>query len=70
MDFIFSLELVLPSLTEQRRIVDLLSRANGIVRLRRDAQKKAAELIPAIFVEIFGDPRWNPKGWPTLPLRG
>ena len=57
-----------PELVEQRRIVDLLSRAEGIVRLRCDAQKKAAELIPAIFLEIFGDPRWNPKGWPTLPL--
>ena len=64
MDFIFSLELVLPSLTEQRRIVDLLSRAEGIVRLRRDAQRKAAELIPAIFVNMFGDPATNPKGWP------
>ena len=68
MDFIFSLELVLPQLTEQRRIVDLLSRAEGIVRLRRDAQKKAAELIPAIFLDMFGDPSWNPKEWPTLPL--
>ena len=57
-----------PELVEQRRIVDLLSRAEGIVRLRRDAQKKAAELIPAIFVEMFGDPATNPKGWPTLPL--
>ena len=61
MDFIFSLELVLPSLKEQRRIVDLLSRADSIVRLRRDAQKKAAELIPAIFLEMFGDPESNPK---------
>lgn len=68
MDFIFSLELVLPSLTEQRRIVDLLSRAEGIVRLRRDAQKKAAELIPAIFVNIFGDPAMNPKWWPVYEL--
>lgn len=68
MDFIFSLELVLPSLTEQRRIVDLLSRADSIVRLRRDAQNKAAELIPAIFVAMFGDPATNPKGWPVVPL--
>ena len=51
-----------PELVEQRRIVDLLSRAEGIVRLRCDAQKKAAELIPAIFLEIFGDPRWIRKG--------
>lgn len=37
-----------PSLIEQRRIVDILSRAEGIVRLQREAQKKAAEIIPAL----------------------
>lgn len=61
-------EIPVPPLPEQRRIVDLLSRADGIVRLRREAEKKAVELIPAIFLEMFGDPRWNPKGWRTLPL--
>lgn len=50
-------------LHEQRRIVDLLSRAEGIVRLRREAEKKAAELIPALFLDMFGDPATNPKGW-------
>lgn len=57
------LDLDLPPLSEQRRIVDLLSRAEGIVRLRREAEKKAAELIPALFLDMFGDPAANPKGW-------
>lgn len=57
-----------PPLTEQRRIVDLLSRAEGIVRLRREAEKKAAELIPALFLDMFGDPATNPKGWPIPKL--
>lgn len=61
-------EIPVPPLPEQRRIVDLLSRADGIVRLRREAQKKAAELIPAIFLDMFGDPATNPKGWPVKPL--
>lgn len=56
-------EIPLPPLPEQRRIVDLLSRAEGIVRLRREAEKKAAELIPALFIDLFGDPATNPKGW-------
>ena len=55
----------IPPIAEQRRIVDLLSRAEGIVRLRREAEKKAAELIPAIFLNMFGDPATNPKGWPV-----
>lgn len=54
-----------PSMTDQRRIVDLLSRAEGIVRLRREAQQKAAELIPAIFIDMFGDPATNPRRWST-----
>ncbi|MGP1681297.1 MAG: restriction endonuclease subunit S [Giesbergeria sp.] len=61
-------QLPLPPLPEQRRIVDLLSRAEGIVRLRREAEKKAAELIPALFNDMFGDPATNPKGWPLETL--
>ena len=59
------IEVPTPPLPEQRRIVDLLSRAEGIVRLRREAEKKAAELIPALFNDMFGDPATNPKGWPV-----
>lgn len=58
-----AIELPVPSLPEQHRIVDLLSRAEGIVRLRREAEKKAAEFIPALFLDMFGDPGTNPKGW-------
>ena len=58
--------LELPERDEQRRTVDLLSRAEGIVHLRREAERKAAELIPAIFIDMFGDPAINPK---DLPLR-
>ncbi len=57
-----------PPLDEQRRIVDLLARAEGIVRLRREAQQKAAELIPAIFIDMFSDPATNPQAWPRHPL--
>jgi type I restriction enzyme S subunit len=60
--------LPVPSMPEQRRIVDLLSRAEGIVRLRREAQHKASELIPAIFIDMFGDPATNPDAWPRHPL--
>lgn len=60
-----STQVNVPPLPEQRRIVDLLSRAEGIVRLRREAEKKAAELIPALFLDMFGDPATNPKGWPV-----
>ena len=59
----------LPSVEEQDRIVDLLSRAENIVRMRREAEKKAKEIIPALFLDMFGDPATNPKGWPTQTFR-
>jgi type I restriction enzyme S subunit len=58
----------LPGIDEQRRIVDLLSRAEGIARLRRQAQQKVAALIPTIFVDMFGDPATNPKGLDVVAL--
>jgi len=66
--FLGNCRIHVPPLDEQRRIIDLLSRAEGIVRLRREAQKKAAEIIPALFLDMFGDPATNPKGWPLVPF--
>lgn len=60
--------MLMPELAEQHRIVGILSRAEGIVRLRREAQKKAAEIIPALFLDMFGDPTTNPNGWETKPF--
>jgi type I restriction enzyme S subunit len=62
-------EIVLPEIETQHRIVDLLTRAEGIVRLRREAQQKASELIPAIFIDMFGDPATNPRGLPLRSVR-
>lgn len=66
--FLENASIPVPSIAEQRRIVDLLSRAEGIVRLRRQAQQKAAALIPAIFVDMFGDPATNPKRLEVVAL--
>jgi len=62
------LDVPLPHLAEQLRIVDILSRADGIVRLRYDAEKKAAELISALFLDMFGHPATNPKVWPKATV--
>ncbi len=62
------IELSVPSLEVQNRIVDLLSRAENIVRMRREAEEKAKEIIPALFIDMFGDPATNPKGWEDSEL--
>ena len=63
-----ALPIPLMPIAEQRRVVDLLSRAENIVRMRREAEKKAKEIIPALFLDMFGDPATNPRGWETKPL--
>jgi len=65
---ILEIEVQLPPVGEQQRIVDLLAQAESIVRLRRDATAKIAHLIPAVFHDMFGDPATNPKKWPMMPL--
>lgn len=57
------LRMRVPPLPEQRRIVDILDRASGIQRLRKAADDKMLELVPSLFVDMFGDPAGNPKGW-------
>jgi type I restriction enzyme S subunit len=59
-----ALPIRVPALQEQRRIADLLSRAESIVRMRREAEQKAKEIIRAVFLDMFGDPETNPKAWP------
>ena len=58
----------LPPLDEQRRIVGLLDRAAEIRRRADAARAKARAIIPALFLDTFGDPATNPKGWPVQSL--
>lgn len=64
-----SFEMPVPPIDAQQRIVDILDRASSIQRLRKAADDKVRELVPALFVEMFGDPASNPKGWEFKPLR-
>ncbi len=62
------LPIPLPPLDEQRRIVGLLDRAAEIRRRADAARAKARAIIPALFLDTFGDPATNPKGWPVVEL--
>ncbi|MGB7566294.1 MAG: restriction endonuclease subunit S, partial [Chitinivibrionales bacterium] len=58
----------LPPLPEQERIVKLLDEADELRKLRGQADKRSAKLIPALFEEMFGDPEKNPKRFPIQQL--
>jgi type I restriction enzyme S subunit len=66
--FLEKVAIPLPPLDEQRRIVGLLDRAAEIRRRADAARAKARAIIPALFLDTFGDPTTNPKGWPVRPL--
>lgn len=56
------------SLAEQRRIADILDKADAIRRKRKEAIALTEELLRSAFLEMFGDPVTNPKGWPLRAL--
>lgn len=60
--------ILLPPPEEQRRIVDILNRARRIETLRRRAAERLRELVPALFIKMFGDPGLNPKCWPQRQI--
>ena len=68
MSVLLGMSLPLPPLGEQRRIVRLLDRAADIRRRANAACAKARAIIPALFLESFGDPATNPKGWPMVEI--
>ncbi len=58
----------LPSIDEQRRIANILDRADAIRRKRQEAIRLTEELLRSAFLEMFGDPVTNPKGWRIIEL--
>lgn len=61
MDWFWDHEAPLPAPKEQSRIVEVLDEADRLRRLRRVADAKAARILPALFLKMFGSPATNPK---------
>ena len=60
-NFLAELRVPLPPLPEQRRIADVLDRAETLRAQRRQALAQLDALAEAIFLDMFGDPKHNPK---------
>jgi len=58
----------LPPLPEQRRIAAILDKADAIRRKRRQAIQLTEELLRSAFLDLFGDPVTNPKGWESSTI--
>lgn len=58
----------LPPLEEQKRIGSILDKADAIRHKRKQTIKLADQFLRSVFLDMFGDPVTNPKGWGTSQL--
>ncbi len=66
--FLSTFALPLPTFKAQRRIAEILDRAEALRAKRRAALALLDELTQSIFLDMFGDPVTNPKGWELKTL--
>ncbi|MBA8889820.1 type I restriction enzyme S subunit [Dokdonella fugitiva] len=62
------IQVPMPPVQGQRHIAAILDSADALRAKRREVIAKLDELLQSVFVEMFGDPARNPKGWPQKPL--
>ncbi|AZB97115.1 hypothetical protein BFR69_03695 [Acinetobacter pittii] len=65
---ILNSKIPLPPIEEQRRIASILDQADELRRKRQQAIEKLDQLLQAMFIDMFGDPVSNPKGFPVHDL--
>ena len=61
-------EILLPPILEQRRIANILNRAESIAKKRSAAVLDAGNLLRSSYFELFGDPVSNSRGLPEKPI--
>lgn len=59
----------LPPIAEQKRIAAILDKAEAIRSQRRQALEQLDVIAQSIFLEMFGDPATNPKGWERKSIK-
>lgn len=62
------LQIPLPPLTEQKHIAKVLDTADALIKKNKVLLQEYNALQQAIFLDMFGDPVRNPKGWEVLKL--
>ncbi|HPX25946.1 MAG TPA: restriction endonuclease subunit S, partial [Treponemataceae bacterium] len=61
-------QIPLPPLDDQKRIAHLLGKVEGMIAQRKQHLQQLDELLKSVFLEMFGDPVRNEKGWEKKPL--
>jgi type I restriction enzyme S subunit len=63
-----ALPFYLPDIQKQKAIADSLDKISHLITLRKRQLSKLDELVKSRFVEMFGEPTINSKGWPVARL--
>nr|WP_233428135.1 restriction endonuclease subunit S [Planktothrix agardhii] len=63
-----NIEIPLPPIASQRTIANILDKADEIIRKRKEAIALTEQLLKSTFLDMFGDPVINPKGWDVVTL--
>lgn len=69
LDFLKELKIPLPPLEEQKRIAAILDKADSVRRKRQQAIDLADDFLRSVFLDMFGDPISNPKGFKKGTVR-
>lgn len=69
LDMLREIEVPLPALVEQQRIVAILKQAESIRMKRKKSIEIADDFLRSVFLELFGEPKLNPKSWDTKQWR-
>ena len=56
------------SLADQKRIAKVLSDCEALIQKRKDSIALLDELLKSTFLEMFGDPVRNEKGWEVINM--
>lgn len=67
-DDAYEQRIIFPSTIDQKKVADCLDQTNRLCRLRRYALEMSESFLPAMFIEMFGDPIRNIKEWPIESL--
>lgn len=62
-DGLSRIKIPLPPLPIQKQIAEILEHADKAKQKRKEANKLTDEFLQSVFIEMFGDPAKNPRGW-------
>lgn len=64
-----NIQIQLPSLKNQIKIVKILDQARFLIKKRQAQIEALDQLMQSVFLEMFGDPYKNPNNWPIGTIK-